>query len=642
MNFERYEADLIVSADDFRSSGWKEVLEQAPREGYPALWQGFSNKARSVLESGQKAQGKALWLLADACSLMLSPASQNQPFKPFAVFNDRRSVIPEDFLETDLLFLSQIIDEIDDCWLQARLADLLWLTTKPRDVRYAVLALDAYRSIPLDPETWIHGGRECWTRAICLAKQLRAGAGDRLAQIEKAVLTGFDTATRDDGYYAVWLTDLLKANSLGRKHRGTIAQKLEALAQDFDSNGDVQRARGYFTAATEWFKSAQDEAKAAEMTVAIADCWEKEAITRTMVPQPSYLIAASCYENAVQTLRMVPRGQRATHRIEDRIRDLRIRLSDAGDKSVGEMMTIQTPVTDLTPLAVRAQSAVTGKSATEALRAFTGLFTGVKVDEVRASTLKKMNQHIVQFLFTSTVLSRDGRVIAKRPAMGFSETPTEEAEITIRSEMVHDYCLLVGIVAQGEIGPALEVLLLEHRLTESDFVDLARQSPIVPKGRAELFGKALYAGYELDFVTALHLLVPQVEHMVRTHLKEAGAKTTNLDKDGIENENGLSTLMELPEVEVIFGEGIAFELRSLFCDAFGPNLRNELAHGLVEQSDCYTPYAVYAWWLILRLTFTTWWNRARPPVEAEPSDTDTGDANSPPHEATDGALEESA
>ena len=97
---------------------------------------------------------------------------------------------------------------------------------------------------------------------------------------------------------------------------------------------------------------------------------------------------------------------------------------------------------------------------------------------------------------------------------------------------------------------------------------------------------------------------------MRFHLKQVGAKTTNLDKDGIENENGLSTLMDLPEAEIVFGKDLAFELRALFCDAFGPNLRNELAHGLLEEDDCHSPFAIYAWWFGLRLVFNAWWNAA--------------------------------
>ena len=56
---------------------------------------------------------------------------------------------------------------------------------------------------------------------------------------------------------------------------------------------------------------------------------------------------------------------------------------------------------------------------------------------------------------------------------------------------------------------------------------------------------------------------------------------------------------------------LAFELKALFCDAFGPNLRNEIAHGLLDDASCQTAQAVYAWWFLLRLTFNTFWNAAR-------------------------------
>ena len=156
--------------------------------------------------------------------------------------------------------------------------------------------------------------------------------------------------------------------------------------------------------------------------------------------------------------------------------------------------------------------------------------------------------------------------------------------------------------------PAQEVLLLEHRLREVDFVNLARQSPIVPIGRELLFGKALFAGYDRDFITALHILVPQIEHMVRFHLKQAGMKTTTLREDGTETENSLRPLMGLPETETIFGENLSFEIKALFCGPYGPNLRNDLAHGLLDDRACYSLDTIYAWWFGLKLVFNTFWN----------------------------------
>lgn len=274
------------------------------------------------------------------------------------------------------------------------------------------------------------------------------------------------------------------------------------------------------------------------------------------------------------------------------------------------MRAITTPCIDITQLVEGARKSVTGKSAKEALLAFANLHRGAKVEELRKNAFERIRKFPLQSLLSATMMSADGRVIAKRPGTSLSGAMTEANEISIHAEMIRDYGILINIVVQGDIWPALEVLLLEHRLREADFIGLARQSPIVPKERAPLFGKGLFAGYERDFVTALHLLVPQIEHMVRVHLKQAGAKTTNLDKDGIQNENGLSTLMDLPETEEVFGKDLTFEFKALFCDTFGPNLRNELAHGLLDEAACYSPYAIYAWWLALKLTVNTWWNTA--------------------------------
>jgi hypothetical protein len=143
----------------------------------------------------------------------------------------------------------------------------------------------------------------------------------------------------------------------------------------------------------------------------------------------------------------------------------------------------------------------------------------------------------------------------------------------------------------------------------------------VPVGRERIIAKALFAGYDNDFVTALHILIPQLEHLVRFHLKQHGAKTTNLDKNGIENEKGLSTLMELPEIETIFRKDLSFEIKALFCDPFGPNLRNELAHGLLDYEEAQSIYSIYAWWLGLSIIFNMFWNAKHSGTDSsEPAD----------------------
>ncbi|QXW17025.1 DUF4209 domain-containing protein [Comamonas aquatica] len=610
MTADRYPSDLIVTAQDFTECDWTSTLANEEREGYPSMWQAFSSAARKVSEDNRPSHGKALWLLADACSMMLSPKSLNEPFKPFMVMEGRRSVIPDDLLESDIAFYAEIVDAIDDEWLKARVADLVWLKQRPRDVRFALAAIDAYRLIQLDVETWVRGGRECWERAISLARMLKAGAGTRLAEMETTILDAFNAATKESGFLGLWLADLLDAHSLGRTHSSVIAQKLNVLAVEFDGDGDLHRSREFFDAASRWFDQSGDEAKSAEMTVAVAEGWVKEAIARVSSDQPSYMVAASFYEKAIQIYRSIPRSQRSIHRGDERIAELHRHMNEAGEKSLDELGSVKTPGIDISELVENARKSVAGKSVQDALFSFANIYQGARVDQVRTAAEKILQQSIFRRLAGSTHLSRDGRVIAKQPAAGFDNAPACD-DPALWAQMVHDYQILINIVVHGDIWPAHEVLLQEHRLREDDFIGLASQSPIVPRGRERLFGKALHAGYDRDFTVAMHLLAPQIEHMVRFHLKNAGVKTTNLDIDGIENENGLSTLMGLPETETVFGKDLSFEIKALFCDALGPNLRNELAHGLLDDDSFQSIHAIYAWWMGLRLVFNTFWNAVR-------------------------------
>ena len=63
------------------------------------------------------------------------------------------------------------------------------------------------------------------------------------------------------------------------------------------------------------------------MTVSEAEGWVKEAIAKVSSDQPSHVAAAIFYEKAIQTYRTIPRSERAIHRVDERIADLRARLN---------------------------------------------------------------------------------------------------------------------------------------------------------------------------------------------------------------------------------------------------------------------------------------------------------------------------
>lgn len=84
-------------------------------------------------------------------------------------------------------------------------------------------------------------------------------------------------------------------------------------------------------------------------------------------------------------------------------------------------------------------------------------------------------------------------------------------------------------------------------------------------------------------------------------MRDRGVFSLFVDERGVETEKGLKTLLEMPEATQLLGPDLTLELRALLCEQLGPNLRNDLAHGLLNDSQSWSAAAVYAWWLCLRL-----------------------------------------
>ena len=622
MTTERDLSDVKITVEDFNQCGWEEVLNSVSPQNCLSISQAFGQAAKKAIESGNLAHGKVLGLLSDACSMMLHPEDIMEPFTPMIVMGNKRSALPADFFDDVISFFAQIVDSINNAWLKSRLADLVWLRQQKRDVHFALAAIDAYRGIPLQADSLARGGYECWERALLLTRILRDGAGNRLKEMERVLVQALFNTTKDDGLRGFTVADLLKRHGLGHNDGDAIAKKLHALATELDGEGQLHTAREYFKAAAEWFKGMDDEANAVAMTVAWAETWVKEAYARLSSDAPSHRVAASFYENAIQIYRTIPHKERSVHHVDERISELRTLMNESNQKALGEMKRVQTNASNITKLVEVAQSTVRGKPAREAMLEFCNLEPLFNVSEARKRAVETLRQSPLLGLFSMRIVSRDGRTIAKPTGMDLDGI-TGGDETAVKAQMILDYEIHIGLVVQGMIWPALETLRLEHHLRERDFAGLVSQSPIVPKDRVRLFGKALFEGYNGDFVAALHILAPQIEHMIRYHLKQAGTHTTILDSQGIETEIGMSALMERPQAKDFLGPDLYFELNTLFCDPMGPNLRNEIAHGLLDDDAILSVYSIYAWWLALKLVFNTFWNTTMEPQREDKPNGDT-------------------
>ena len=138
---------------------------------------------------------------------------------------------------------------------------------------------------------------------------------------------------------------------------------------------------------------------------------------------------------------------------------------------------------------------------------------------------------------------------------------------------------------------------------------MVSNNPFVPPGRENLFIKGLYAGLIGDFITSTHILIPQIENSVRYLLSNRGAITSGIDtkNNGIQKEDNLNATLfpsKYPQIASIFDEDTLFDLQGLLIEKSGSNLRNRMAHGLINDNEFSSPIFSYLWWVTLRLCFS--------------------------------------
>ena len=255
-----------LTKENFIHSGWKEILGDSPMDHYQRAHHKFSTAISKAHEDGDLPRAKILLLLAAACSMLLTNKSPSEPFAPLATGYGISTDTLDSFSDPDINFLAEILDEVDHYMLKGRLADIIWLRKTPREVNFALEAIDNYRSLDLNKESWVTDIGDCWKRALILSLMLGAGAGNRLAELEKAFVTALDSATKEDDYFGHWLAQILKEFKLGRDDEANIANKLQDLGTKFENDGKFYAARDHYRLAGIWFRDSGETAKHIDMT----------------------------------------------------------------------------------------------------------------------------------------------------------------------------------------------------------------------------------------------------------------------------------------------------------------------------------------------------------------------------------------
>lgn len=534
---------------------------------------------------------KSLLILANICSPILNLESRNDPFQPVPPWGNKGSFLPIDLANEEILYLSSIVDEDLPPILKARIADILWTYSKPKNKKHSEIAIENYILIDVyndffEPDIYVF-----WERATILAKQTRNSSF--IKKIKLKLLNEIDYPSTNLDFHLLKIIEIFDNTDLDKELNHELAEKLLEKQKEFNHEQQFHIAEQYLELAAKLFKKSGNAEDSYKSLALLSQATENHGDYRK---NESAMVANSFYKLALQRYREIPNSYRNTLQIDQKLDTVQDKITQSGLLITDELQLISTKQMNISELQEQSINHVKDKqTAFESLLYFSGV-SSCNFESIWKSTENNINNSPISSLFGATSVSLDGRKISSIPPLD-----GKNRDDVILKNAIKNFGIHMHLVIEGCILPALKQIQQEHLFPKEFLIQLCKFSSIVPEKREILVANALYQGFEEDFRSAIHLLAPQVENMIRQLLKRNGLVTTHTDQNGIENEMGLSSLVSIDGAREILGDDLWFELQAVFTDSLSANLRNEVGHGLLDDDTSNSLYSVYAWWMVLRL-----------------------------------------
>lgn len=538
-------------------------------------------------------QLECLRFVGAVLTMGLRPDQPAEPFGPLFVFNGERSFVPSDFPKKNLLELQPWALALRNPELRARFLDVLWV--QARSFPAAQGAIEAYIAsarVLEHPDDWT----SCHKR-LERALRLAAGLGKGGAYLRTSVLQEMEAVLhRYQGTDPLYLTLRLARLMLEFKHGdfSKFAEYAVTAANSAEAAKNYWRSKEYFQLAAECFRACSDADGEATALRSSAESLVKEAELAYGQSGRGAIVAASVLSDAVEMMRRVPGGQ-------NRALELHKRLLDLQKESTAQLKAFSTK-TDGTDLVQRALAVVRGKPLHHAIFSLCTMAKPPSLEKLKQAVHEQARVAVLGSLFSNDVLNSRGRVVARAPGLDANADVKDEG---LRWRMFQQARMSRNMTVQAVLNPVRVEILETHSPDREDIFGLVRNSPWIPPGHAESVVRALVAGFQGDMLVAAHLIPPQLEAIVRHVVESHGGVTSKLETGGVQPEKSLGILLETPEALTVFGEDGVFEMQDLLTEQLGTNLRNEVAHGLLGDSQLFGTDVLYVWWLMLRYCVLT-------------------------------------
>jgi Domain of unknown function (DUF4209) len=476
--------------------------------------------------------------------------------------------------------------------IQARYADFLfdqkYTAGMHRPIDYATLAVNAYidaaRSALPEADLTIDAAIFLLRAAFVAASVQQDTLIDA---VRIAVVDGLGQL-RDEGRFRFTIELTRALLTLGRK---VPRQDLELAADILQKGARIEHEAGRYYAERPFLGALVDTRKALKDTVGareaermIAESYEADANARGVA---SHLAAAAHLEDAIEIYQRL-RMPRKTDELLRRIRE----QYQAAENDFGQIeVRGAIPRAEVDRLYDVRLAPLSLDEALHALGAEPSLQPSYRLAEEKAQQAAQI----------APLASMAARTIIR------DDSPTrrvQDATERYRAIVQRQFLFIVNLTGIV-IGILLERLEREKGLNAQSLGDYFERWPLMDPRHVPFLRRGFERYYADDYISASHILTPQVEGVLRSLLWQQGLVVTGLTRDakGIDADT-LSGLLRRQDVKDALGPGddLWRYLDTVLSAQDGLNLRNDIAHGLVKQAQATKVACVLVIHLLLCLT----------------------------------------
>lgn len=195
------------------------------------------------------------------------------------------------------------------------------------------------------------------------------------------------------------------------------------------------------------------------------------------------------------------------------------------------------------------------------------------MDDIRAQAAETAEQHPLHYLI-SQIRLRDGRKV--------DETSLQDDE----SAQLTEHLGYWFQVQMRLLDIVLHRLREEGRFTASSLMEHIEQWELVSERDLPFIEKGVERYFSDDFISALHILTPRIEHMLKSALEQVGISPVAVPNERQVREQTFGTYLHRDDVQWNVGESIWHYEDYALVNEHGLNLRNDVAHGWVVSPQC--------------------------------------------------------